>query len=232
MADQTDKWAKDQTFRHAQLHSKRVRWFKRILPIFAFVMVCAAGVTIFISRPNSSIAFDLPATTLVDGKLVMANPNLDGFTKDERPFRVTALRAIQDLAAQDALELDQLAADVELEGGQSARLTSPKGIFNSNSNKLVLPQEALLTTSDGMRATMGQADIDIQTGSVSATSSVKIVNAESTITANAMQIDDSGKRIFFEDNVRLVLEPKANNNVIQETGRTRPVSNAPDADID
>lgn len=231
MAEHTNILAKERAFKNAQMHSRRVRWVKRILPAFAFAIVCIVGAMTFISRPNSSIAFDLPSTTLVDGKLVMANPNLDGFTNDDRPFKVTAARAIQDLAAQDELELDELAANVELKDGQSAQLTSPTGIFNSNSNLLILPSNALLTTSDGMQATMGQADINIQTGSVSATNSVKIVNTESVITAEAMQIEDGGKRIFFEDNVRVVLRPGPSRNIVQENQSSQTMDNAPNSGI-
>lgn len=231
MAENTTNLAKERAFSNAQSHSKRVRTVKRLLPILALGLVGVAGVTIFTSLPGSGVTLDLPSTTLSDGKLVMANPNLDGFTNDERPFRVTATRAIQDLAVQDALELEELVANVELEDGLSARLTSPTGMFNSNSNRLVLPNEAFLTTSDGMQATMGQADIDIQTGAVSATKSVKIINAESTITAETMQIDAGGKRIVFEENVRVVFQPQTNNSVTQNTQTSQTVSNDPDAGI-
>ncbi|MEM9575098.1 MAG: hypothetical protein AAF870_07705, partial [Pseudomonadota bacterium] len=98
MAEHTNIQIKERAFQSAQAHSKRVRWIKRVLPFFALGIVLIAGATVFLSRTSLDVAFDLPNTTLVDGKLVMANPNLDGFTKDERPFRVTAVRAIQDLA--------------------------------------------------------------------------------------------------------------------------------------
>ena len=231
MAEHTDIQIKERAFQSAQTHSKRVRWIKRFLPFFAFGIVCIAGATIILSRTSLDVAFDLPNTTLVDGKLVMANPNLDGFTKDERPFRVTAVRAIQDLAVQDALELESLSADVELEDGQTARLTSPTGIFDSNSNLLVLPSEALIIRSDGLRATMGQANINIQSGSVNATNSVKIVNPESMITAEAMQIENGGKRIVFEQNVRLVIQPQPNNKGLQDTQTSQTAKNAPDSGI-
>lgn len=231
MAENTNVQIKERAFQSAQTHSKRVRWIKRLLPFFAFGLVCIVGATVFLSRTGLGIAFDLPNTTLVDGKLVMANPNMDGFTKDERPFRVTAVRAIQDLAVQDSLELESLSADVELEGGQSARLTSPTGMFDSNSNTLVLPSEALITTSDGLQATMGQANVNIQNGSVTATNSVRIVNPESLITAEAMQIEDGGKRIVFEENVRLVLKPQSNNKNMREAQTSQAVKNAQDSGI-
>lgn len=200
--------AKERAFRNAQRHSKRVRWFKRMLPIGALAIIGLISATVIISRGGLNIAIDLPNTTISEGKLVMANPNLDGFTADERPFRVTALRAIQDLEVQEALELQELSANVELEDGQFVELTSSTGTFDSNANRLVLPNQAVLTTSDGVRATMGQADINIKTGTVAASDSVQIEGAETVISAEAMHIEQGGKRILFEDNVRLVLKPK------------------------
>lgn len=231
MAQKSTNPTRARAFKSAQTHSKRVRWFKRILPLGALAIVALVGATAVLSRAGLNIAIDLPNTTISEGKLVMANPNLDGFTSDERPFRVTAVRAIQDLEVQEALELEQLSAKVELEDGQSVQLTSSTGTFDSNANRLVLPNEAVLTTTDGVRATMGQADINIKTGSVAATDSVQIVGSETSITAQAMQIDQGGKRILFEENVRLVLKPKADIKVMENEQASRPANNAQNADV-
>ena len=231
MAENTKNLAKERAYKNAQSHSRRVRWVKRLLPVFATGIVCVVVATIYISRPNSSFGIDLPNTTLSDGKLVMANPNLDGFTNEDRPYRVSAKRAIQDLAVQDALELEELSAVVELEDGQSARLTSSIGRFVSNANTLNLPSETILTTSDGLRATLGQADINIKTGSVEARNSIKIDNSESVITAESMQIENGGKRIFFEENVRLVLQPKSNDIGAEETETSRTANEVTDSGI-
>lgn len=216
MSQNTAQTAKQRAFLQAQTHSRRVRFVKRALPFVAIMALVAVGSTVLASRVVPDLAINLPASTIQDGKLVMANPNMDGFTSDNRPFRVTATRAIQDLKAQEAMELEELSADVELKDGKSARLTSPTGVFDSNANTLLLPNQAVLTLSDGVRAIMGQADIDIRAGTVVATKSVEVINPESQITAKAMQIEDGGQRILFEQDVQLVIKPKADNNVVDQ----------------
>lgn len=215
---------KSKTYSNAQAHSRRVRFVKRLLPVFAIIAVGGIATSMFSSRIAPDVAIDLPDSTISDGKLVMANPNLDGFTKDDRPYSVTATRAIQDLKDQTALELETLRAEVELKDGQVAVLTSDTGTFNSEANTLKLPNNATLKMSGGMVAQMGEADIDIQSGDVLASQSVKIVDSLTTITSQSMIIEDGGKRIVFDEKVRLV----RNGNALDNTAHTNqvPASNA------
>lgn len=201
--------AENAAFKRAQSHSRRVIWVKRILPVFAVCGLAAGGLYIYAAENAPDISVDLPDSTIADGKLVMANPKLDGFTSDRKPYRVTANRAIQDLTGDTAIQLEVLRADVELRDGNKARLTSPTGTFDSNTSILILPEEAVLTMSDGMRAVFGRADVNIQSGAVLATNNVHVKSEEADITSVSMQIIDNGKQIVFEDQVRVVLTPKS-----------------------
>ncbi|WP_018688925.1 LPS export ABC transporter periplasmic protein LptC [Ahrensia kielensis] len=201
------KAASNDAFERARRHSTKVRVFKRLLPIIALIGVVFVGGILFISRivPDGSV--DLASSTISDGKLVMASPKLNGMTKDKRPYRVTASRAIQDLSGETAMQLEKLVAKVELENGAEAELSAPTGSFDDQKSTLLLDQQAVLTTSDGMRAVLGRADIDLASGNVSAKDKVAITQELTTIYSDKMDVYDGGKRIVFSDNVTLVMQP-------------------------
>src|SRR3954467_4318006 len=80
-------------FDRAQRHSRRVRVLKFAVPVLAAGIAVAFPVYSYLAAPiNISIQAD--GTAFADGKLVMANPKLNGFTKDKLPYSLTALRAI------------------------------------------------------------------------------------------------------------------------------------------
>lgn len=213
--------ADNKAFLRAKSHSRRVWWTKRLLPLAAVSAVVVMIGAVFLHRVLPDVALNLPNATVQDGKLVMANPKMDGFTSDKRRYNVTAQRATQDLRGKSALELDQLRADVELDDGRDALLVSPTGIFDNAANRLTLPEQAVLTTTDGMRAEFGRADINVQTGAVDASQNVKITSKDTTIIAETMRLKSGGKHIVFENNVQVVMQPTAE--LSGTTGDSKPV---------
>lgn len=204
-------------FERARRHSVKVSVFKKLLPIIALIGVVLVAGALFVARVVPDGSVDLASSTINDGKLVMASPKLNGITKDKRPYRVTASRAIQDLSGETAMQLEKLVAKVELQNGSQAELNAPTGSFDDQKSILSLNQQAVLTTTDGMRAVFGRADIDLGSGNVSAKDKVTITQEQTTIYSDNMDIFDSGKRIVFSDNVTLVLQPGVVSKVEQDT---------------
>ncbi|WP_053998428.1 hypothetical protein [Ahrensia marina] len=216
MSNVVAKTASNDAFERARRHSAKVRLYKRILPLIALIGVVIVGGVLFVSRivPDGSV--DLASSTISDGKLVMASPKLNGVTKDKRPYRVTASRAIQDLSGETAMQLEKLVAKVELSNGAEAELNAPTGSFDDQDSILSLGEQSILTTSDGMRAVLGRADIDLASGNVAAKDKITITQKQTTIYSDSMDIHDGGKHIVFSDNVTLVLQPGVVSKVNQD----------------
>lgn len=208
MSKLTQKNAAPGTYMRAWQHSIRVKRIKRFLPFMAFACLGLIVTTIIMSKSVPSTHIDVINSTITDGKLVMAEPKLDGFTQNNRPYRVSADRAIQNLDEQATMILEKLRADVEMADGEKALLISPIGIYNNERGELKLEQESLLTTSSGMRAVFGLADIDIETGSVMASGNVLVSGKRTKITASNMRVSEGGKRIIFDQSVRVVVQPR------------------------
>jgi lipopolysaccharide export system protein LptC len=189
-------------FAAANRHSRRVQMLKFGLPLaalFASGFFMAATFFAGSDRPAASVE----AVSMSDGRVVMANPKLEGFDADKRPYTMTAERAIQQSAASSIIELEKITADMPFGASATANLTANGGVLDNASNKLDLKDNIRLITSDGIKAVLSQARIDLSTNEMKSDAPVDIVTDGSRITADKMRIEERGKVFVFEGRVRL-----------------------------
>ncbi|MBX3575289.1 MAG: LPS export ABC transporter periplasmic protein LptC [Mesorhizobium sp.] len=196
----------DDAFVRAQRHSRRVRWLKVWLPALAVAGVIGFVGWSYVSIPTVA-GISIEGAGISDGKLVMANPKLDGFTKDKLPYTMTALRAVQDLKDTNMVRLEGIDAKLPVDPKNSAKVVAKSGIYDNAKNTLVFDSPMTVTTTDGMTARLNSASIDMNAGSMSTGDPVEILLNGSRITALSMNMADNGRVIVFENRVRVDLEP-------------------------
>lgn len=199
--------SRQRVYRSARSHSGRVRAAKIALPIIALAVMLVTGAWMWISRIAPDIGINISDTAIRGGKLVMANPKLDGLTSDDRPYSVRAARAIQDLTGTGGIDLERLNAVVPLNAEVDARILAAAGLYNSESNTLDLRESITVETDDGMRAELQSAAVNFEKGSLSTADPVRITMPGAVIEADRLEIEDNGRRMLFESRVRLVVEP-------------------------
>ena len=198
---------RQRAYRAARRHSGRVRLAKLVLPSIATAGILFVSGYLWLSRMTPHVTFDLSAGAIRDGKLVMANPKLDGFTADNRPYSVRAARAAQDLTGTGAVELEHIQATLPLDDNVKARVEAPAGIYNSDANTLDVTDSLTVETTDGKRAELGATLIDLAAGSLSTGDAVRISMPGAVLEAGRMRVEDSGKRLLFERHVTVVVQP-------------------------
>lgn len=196
----------DHAFVRAQRHSRRVRWLKVWLPALAVAGVIGFVGWSYVSIPTVA-GISIEGAGISDGKLVMANPKLDGFTRDKLPYTMTALRAVQDLKDTNMVRLEGIDAKLPIDPKNSAKVVAKSGIYDNAKNTLVFDSPMTVTTTDGMTARLNSASIDMNAGSMSTGDPVEILLNGSRITALSMNMADNGRVIVFENRVRVDLEP-------------------------
>jgi lipopolysaccharide export system protein LptC len=199
--------SRQRAYRSARSHSGRVRAAKAILPVLAIAGILLTVGWMWLSRITPDIGMDLSATAIRDGKLVMANPKLDGMTSGDRPYSVRAARAIQDLSGTKTVDLERLQADVPLTADVMARITANAGTYNSEANTLDLMNKIRVETTDGMSAELETAAIDLARGGMSTPDPVRISMPGAVIEADRLTVEDNGRRLLFENRVKLVVQP-------------------------
>ncbi|QKV19554.1 LPS export ABC transporter periplasmic protein LptC [Oricola thermophila] len=196
-------------YRSALAHSGRVRLARLALPALAVAVLLVMVLVMVVSRATPTTTLDLSGSAIRDGKLVMASPKLDGFTADGRPYSMRAARAIQDLAGSGAIDLERIQAKVEMTAGVEANVLADSGIFDSEANTLDIMQSLSVETSDGKRADLGSAAIDLADGVLTTDDPVRISLPGAVLEADRLRVEDNGRRMVFESRVRLVVQPGA-----------------------
>jgi lipopolysaccharide export system protein LptC len=193
-------------FGRAQRHSRRVRVLKLVVPLAAaLIAVTFLGYSYMAAPP--SVVVETDSSAFSDGKLVMANPKLDGLTKENLPYSLTALRAVQNPDMEGVIELDGIDAKLPVSADNVAAIGAAHGTYDRDSNTLDLDQEITVSTTDGMVARLKSAFLDMGKGTMKTDEPVDITRGGSRITADTMTVRDNGKVLVFENRVRLNIDP-------------------------
>jgi lipopolysaccharide export system protein LptC len=194
-------------FQRAERHSRNVRLLKTVLPVLAFAMAASFIAYSYRTSPDA-IAVSADGAAYSDGKLVMANPKLDGFTKDNRPYNMTAARAIQDFQNEGIVELEGINAKLPMDEGNWASVTAPGGTYDRDKNTLDINGIMIITTSDGMVAKLKSAYLDIGQGGMKTDEAVDIQLKDAEVTSDSMTVLENGKVMIFENRVRMNIDPR------------------------
>lgn len=199
--------SREADFQRAQAHSSKVRVLKWVLPVLGGGIALVFGAHTFLSRVPE-LSYDIASVAYADGKLVMANPQLKGLTEDDRPYSMTAARAIQDPAKQNVVELEGIDAMLPIDAEHSAAIKAERGVYDSSANTLVVTTPMTVNSTNGMIAKLNSAHLNIDARTLRTEEPVEIIQNGNKITADTLSIVESGKVFIFEKRVRLNITPQ------------------------
>ncbi|ANG95103.1 LPS export ABC transporter periplasmic protein LptC [Brucella pseudogrignonensis] len=192
-------------FKAAQRHSIRVRVLKTALPVAAIALAAVFSWYTFLATPAAPVKVEVNNGG-ESGKLVMSNPQLNGYTKDNRPYSMIAAKAIQDAKNSGAIALEGISAELPVGDNGNAKVEAASGVYDNANGRLQLDKDFTVTTNEGLHAVMRSADVNLKSGQVTTDKPVEIRNGSTQISADTMQIKESGKVVIFENKVRVVID--------------------------
>lgn len=201
-----DKRAK--AFRNAARHSSRVRLLRRFIVLGSTAAVTAiALVTLLDPFRVVGAAISISGAGLEGSRITMQQPKMSGFQKDGRAYSMRATAGVQDVRKPTVIELVDLQADIGLPDNAKARITSPKGVYDSTAEAMDMGGPVRMKSDTGYDLTMQSAHIEFKSNRLTSKEPVSLVTNSGTIRADAMEVSDSGHRITFEGNVESMLLP-------------------------
>jgi lipopolysaccharide export system protein LptC len=213
----------DRLFRAAVRHSRRVRLLRVAIPA-GVVIALAGGIAVTaLLKPLSLLSklpVDLGSLVVSGSKIMMQQPRLAGFTRDNRRYDLTAKAAGQDLTKPDIVELQGIHATMEMQDRVVFQTTAQNGQFNNKTEQLTLSQDIVVTSSNGYLATLSEAVVDVRAGKIVSEKPVEVKTATWTVNANRMEIADAGNLMRFESGVSVTLVPE--NPAPETNGGVRP----------
>jgi lipopolysaccharide export system protein LptC len=193
-------------FRAARRHTLLVHVLRRAIPVAAVVAVLALVVTPFLNplRGLSSVSID--AVGISGGKVRMEAPRLSGYRKDNRPYEVTALAALQNIRNPTQVELETLTARLQMEREGWVTVNAKTGLFDTQKEKLRLVDDVHVRTETGYDIRMRTADVDFKGGTVASREPVQVNLGSATVDANSLDVKDNGALITFEGRVQVLIK--------------------------
>jgi hypothetical protein len=127
-------------------------------------------------------------TSYVGNKIMMQQPRLAGFTRDNRRYDMVAQAAAQDLTKPDMVELHGVRATMEMKDKVTVETTAKGGLYNTKTEQLTLSQNIVVTSSSGYQAFLNEAVLDVRAGKITSDKPVEVKTATWTINANRMEV--------------------------------------------
>jgi lipopolysaccharide export system protein LptC len=194
-------------FRRAARHSRHVRMLRVGIPLGIVLGGFAAFVVMTWLDPLRALArvpVDLGGLVVSGTKITMQQPRLVGFTKDNRSYTVNARAAAQDVTNPDVLELQDITGTMEMQDKSVLQVVARSGLYETKADKLTL-QQNILITSASYEGRLTEAVIEIHKGNVISDKPVELKMPQGLVTANRLQVVNSGEVIRFEGNVNMLL---------------------------
>jgi lipopolysaccharide export system protein LptC len=190
-------------FRAARRHSRFVRVLRVVLP----VVVVAGGlggvaVTAWFDplRALVKLPVNLGGVVVSGTKITMQQPRMAGFTRDSRPYVMTARTATQDVTSPDILELDDIHATMEARDRGAFDVSARSGVYETRTEKLTL-RENIVVTSANYEALLTEAVVFVQAGRMISEQPVEVKMLQGTINSKRMEVLNSGEVVRFEGDV-------------------------------
>jgi lipopolysaccharide export system protein LptC len=140
-------------------------------------------------------------------KITMELPRLEGYTRDARPYVLTAKTAAQDLLKPDNVELNEIHAKMETADKAVVEMTAANGLYHSKADQLILRERIVLTSSSGYEGHLTEAVVDMRSGHIVSDKPVEVKLLNGLLTANRVEVE--GEVIRFDGNVTLNMDGRS-----------------------
>lgn len=186
-------------------YSRFVRAMRLLLPLVAVGIV---GIVVSWPRVEERLAPPPeagPAPQAI-GQNELINPRFESQDDKERPFTVTAARAVQSSANPDVVFLEAPVGEMTLRDGAGLHLRAVKGAYDQRHENLVLEGDVTLRHAQGYEIATQKLRLDM--GPQTAWSDQEIVGAgpAGTLHATGVKADMAAGTVVFTGPAKLVLK--------------------------
>ncbi len=200
-----------QAFKRATRHGYFVRGMKFLLPVIALGVALAMFMSLKFSLMIGDEKLSVGAVEISANDLKMINPKLDGYTDEGGKYSVTAEEALQDVRNTDEIRLNSVKAQLTQVSKDWARVTAPHGLFHVKREVLDLNGDINVTSSNGMKAFLTEANIFVKTQMILSNKPVRVEMLNGTVRSDSMTIETKKRILLFEGRVRVKIKKRTGN---------------------
>jgi len=200
---------RERVFRAAMRHSRMVRIFRGAIPVSLIgILASIAAIAYFKPQHFINASIDPGKVVLSGSKINMEAPKLGGFTRDGRPYELTASAAAQDITNPTVLELKDVHAKLTMQDKSTVDLTAATGIYDTKGDTMLLRTNVVVTSSSGYSVVLHEAQFDVKTNRIVSDKPVEVKMSSGTVKASRLEVSDNGDTMRFEGDVDVTLVPQ------------------------
>lgn len=200
---------RERAFRTAARHSRMVRLFRRAIPVALLVVLFGVVANAYFKPLRILAKLPIDHLVLSGSKINMEAPHIAGFTRDGRPYNLTARTAAQDLTNPGVLELSDVLAHVTMQDHSLMELRAKNGVYDTKADIMTLKTNVVITTSTGYTVRLDQAKIDNKAGRIISDRPVAVTMTNGTIDSKGMEVTEGGDVIRFTNGVETHMVPQS-----------------------
>jgi lipopolysaccharide export system protein LptC len=199
---------RERVFRAAMRHSRMVRIFRGAIPVSLIgILASIAAIAFFKPQRLINASIDPGKVVLSGSKINMEAPKLGGFTRDGRPYELTASAAAQDLTNPTLLELKDVHAKLTMQDKSTVTLTAATGLYDTKGDTMMLRTNVVVTSTSGYSVRLQEAQFDTKTNRIVSDKPVEVTMSSGIVKANRLEVSDNGDTMRFEGDVDVNLVP-------------------------
>ena len=192
------------------------RRYSRFVGTIKVVLFLAAGALVLLMvawpRLNGTTGFRLSFADLkadAEGNLGVTRARFAGTDANNRPFVVTAERAVQQHGSFELFALNTLQADITLDDGVWISVAAASGTYNRGARLLTLFGPIEIFSDQGYELHATVAVIDLAAGTVVSDQPIEGHGPMGTVRADGLFFSSAGGRLSLTGRVRVTANPGA-----------------------
>jgi lipopolysaccharide export system protein LptC len=201
----------ERAFRAAARHSRLVRFLRIAIPALVALAFGAVAVSTWFSParllPNLPTGGSLGSIGISGSKITMQLPRLEGYTRDGRPYQLTAKTAIQDLLKPDNVEMGEIHTKMQMGDKAVVEMSAKGGLYHSKADQLILRENIVVTSTAGYEGHLSEAVVDMRSGHIVSDKPVEVKLLNGILNANRLEIE--GEVIRFDGGVTLDMDGRS-----------------------
>lgn len=186
-------------------YSQVVGWLKILLPLLALGLLATMFLFARAPAPSGGVPFSEIEAIARDPRI--GAPRFSGVTPSGVAVSLGA-RAVRAVAGQGAVfAIDDLHIEIVAPTGESVKLTTATGIFESDSRRAMLDGLARIESSSGYLIEAAGIEVDLAEGTLQTRNALAARAPFGEFEAGGLDVTDGGAHIVFNNGVRLLYLP-------------------------
>ncbi len=187
----------------AQKHTKRVQFLRIALPALALAGILLVALILLFDplRIYRQLPVEFSKLSIEGNKITMEAPKLTGYTRDKKPYNVTAGSAVQDLTQPNIVELNDIQGTVDQENRGGTELRAKSGVYDIKAENLQLHGGIEIHSEAGYHVYLNDAFIEIRKGRMVTKNPVNASFPDGSLQAARAEILEHGAVVIFDGGV-------------------------------